>query len=256
MRTLVAAAAALLAVYFASAPASATVYFGNFGPSDTVAVAHGGFQPVDTRSPDADNSWSSSADTYAAYSYGAGYYQNLVTTFTIDSSFTAAHLIVPLSFAGGYGDRRVGFNIQHLIGGSWVGEGFGQVNASALPANGSIVEVDIPFGNVVGSSFIGMPIAFVSGDSYRIATNHAAGGIGDMFWYFADDLAAADQTFSVDSRYAGMAFAHQLAFALTDGGTLGGDPTDVPEPAMVGLFGLAAIGTGLARRRRGERSCR
>lgn len=255
MGSTAAAVAAFTLAVAAGVPASATIFYGNYTPSDTTATTVGLGLPLTRRAPDASQSFTTAASnsTYCANAYCTYFYgDQVLTSFTVDSTFDASHIIVPLSAVSPYGNRRSGFNIERLDGASWVGLGFMQVESGLVPA--SVTEVQVAFGNSSGSTFNPAPIHFDAGETYRIRTNHAAGAAGYLAWYLSDTAAAPGQSEQLSSA-PGVAgpLAYQPAFALTDGGALIAAATSAaPEPAawalMLGGFGLA--GTALRARRR------
>jgi hypothetical protein len=239
----------------AATPAAATIFFGNYNPSNTAATSAGVGLPLVRRAPDATQSFDTAASnsTYCANFFCTFFYGTTVTTtFTVDSTFVASHLIVPISTVSPYGNRRAGFNIERLDGANWVGLGFMQVESGLVPAG--IREVQVAFGNSSGSTFNPAPIQFDDGATYRIRTNHAAGAAGFMSWYLSDQAAATGQSYQ-HSTQPGVAgpLAYQPAFALTDGGDLVYAPKTggVPEPATWAMMiaGFAGIGAALRRRR-------
>jgi hypothetical protein len=246
--------AGVLAVTAAS-PAAATIFFGNYNPSNTAPTAAGVGLPLVRRAPDATQSFGAAASnsTYCANFFCSFFYGDTVTTtFTVDSTFVASHLIVPLAAVSPYGNRRSGFNIERLDGASWVGLGFMQVESGLVPAG--VHEVQVAFGNSSGSTFNPAPIQFDDGSTYRIRTNHAAGAAGFLSWYLSDEAAASGQSHQHSSApNAAGPLAFQPAFALTDGGDLVYAPKTggVPEPATWAMMitGFAGIGATLRRRR-------
>jgi hypothetical protein len=239
-----------------AAPASATIFFGNYQPSDTAATNVGVGLPLTRRTPDASQTFDASASnsTYCANVYCSFFYGDQVaTTFTVDSTFTASHMIVPVYAISPYGNRRSGFNIEHLVGGDWVGLGFMQIESGLVP--GGPFEVQVAFGNSSGSTFNPAPIQFEDGETYRIRTNHAAGAAGYLYWYLSDEAAAAGQSHQYSSA-PGVAgdLAWQPAFALTDGGDLVYQQPDpgpgIPEPGTWALMILGFGGAGAMLRRR------
>ena len=246
--------AAVLATAVAS-PATATIFFGNYDPSNTAATAAGVGLPLVRRSPDASQSFDAAASnsTYCANAFCSFFYGDTVTTtFTVDSTFVASHLIVPLAAVSPFGNRRSGFNIDRLDGAGWVGLGFMQVESGLVPAG--VHEVQVAFGTSSGSTFNPAPIQFDDGETYRIRTNHAAGAAGYLSWYLSDEAAASGQS-NQHSTQPGVAgpLTFQPAFALTDGGDLVYAPQTggVPEPATWAMLitGFAGVGAVLRRRR-------
>jgi hypothetical protein len=239
----------------AASPAAATIFFGNYNPSNTAATSAGVGLPLVRRSPDASQSFDAAASnsTYCANIFCSFFYgATVTTTFTVDSTFTASHLIVPIAAVSPYGNRRSGFNIERLDGADWVGLGFMQVESGLVPAG--VHEVQVAFGNSSGSTFNPAPIQFDDGETYRIRTNHAAGAAGFLSWYLSDETAASGQSYQ-HSTQPGAAgpLAFQPAFALTDGGDLVYAPKTggVPEPATWAMMitGFAGVGAALRRRR-------
>ncbi|HEX2800586.1 MAG TPA: PEPxxWA-CTERM sorting domain-containing protein, partial [Phenylobacterium sp.] len=247
--------AAAVAVAIASVwatSASATIFFGNYTPSDTTATTVGSGLPLTRRTPDASQTFTTSAShsSYCANffcTYVAGDY--VMTSFTVDSTFDATNLIVPMYVISQGNNRRTGFNIERLDGAGWTGLGFMQVESGLVP--GGIFEVDVPFGNSSGSTFGGVPIHFDAGATYRIRTNFAAGGIGYLFWYLSDEAAASGQSTQLHTHAGPEALAYQPAFALTDGGALVyATPGGIPEPATwaLAITGFGLVGASLRRR--------
>jgi hypothetical protein len=260
LRLFARAAVAALALS-AAAPASAKVFYSNYNPSDTIPTSVGSGLPLTYRSPDASQTFGAAASnsTYCTNVYCNPFYgDQVITTFTPNSTFDASDLIVPIAVFGNVGNRRSGFNIEQFVSGNWVGLGFMQVESGLLPP-GPIREADVMFGNSGGSSFNPSPIHFDAGQTYRIRTNLAAGGVGYLLWYLSDTAASAGQSQQLSS-YPGTAgnLAFQPAFALTDGGSLAPTPptpTDtggVPEPASWAMMicGLGLAGASLRSRRR------
>jgi hypothetical protein len=241
-----------LAACVLAAPASATIFYGNYNPTNTVGTAVGVGLPLVRRAPDATQTFDTAASnsTYCA-NFFCFYGDTVTTQFTVDSTFTASHLVVPISAISPFGNRRSGFNIERQDGANWTGLGFMQIESGLVPAGQW--EVQVAFGNSSGSTFNPSPILFEDGGTYRIRTNHAAGAAGYLSWYLSDTVAAAGQSrqLSTNPGVAGD-LAFQPAFALTDGGDLVYAPRGgVPEPGawalMIGGFGLA--GAMLRRRR-------
>ncbi|MBI1200720.1 MAG: hypothetical protein GC203_22890 [Phenylobacterium sp.] len=243
------AAAAALALV--ASPAGATIFYANYDPSDTTATNVGVGLPLTRRTPDASQTFdvAASSSTYCANVYCSFFYGDTITTsFTVDTSFDASYLIVPVAASSPYGNRRSGFNIERLDGDTWVGLGFMQIESGLVP--GGPFEVQVPFGNSSGSAFSPAPIHFDAGSTYRIRTNHAAGAAGYLSWYLSDTVAGPGQSYQYSSA-PGVAgpLAYQPAFALTDGGDLtfltrGG----VPEPAGWALMIAGFLGTGAMMR--------
>lgn len=257
LRGRLAAGAALagLAASLMTTPAAATIFYSNYTPSDTAATGAGAFLPLEYRTPDASQSFGPAASnsTYCTNAFCNPFYgDQVITSFTVNSTFDASNLIVPIAVYGNVGNRRSGFNIEHLVGAAWEGLGFMQVESGLLP-QGPIREVDVQFGDSNGV-FGPVPIHFVAGDTYRIRTNLAAGGVGTLLWYLSDTAAAPGQSHQY-SNYPGVAgdLGYQPAFALTDGGDLTPPAVSgVPEPAAWGLMLLGFFGLGgvLRTRRR------
>jgi len=244
-------------VGLAPLPASATIFYSNYTPSDTAPTTVGAGLPLTYRTPDASQSFGPAASnsTYCTNVFCNPFYGDQVTTaFTVQSTFDATSLIVPIAVFSNVGNRRSGFNIEQFDGANWIGLGFMQVE-SGLLTPGPIREVQVPFGNSSGSTFNPAPIHFMAGSTYRIRTNLAAGGVGTLLWYLSDTPAAAGQSHQY-SNYPGVAgdLAYQPAFALTDGGdlTMAVRTPSVPEPASWALMimGFGAIGATLRARRR------
>lgn len=235
---LVAAAAVLgAATAFVAAPASATVFFGNYTPSNTAGTSVGAGLPLTYRTPDASQSFTTAASnsTYCTNVFcNPVYGDQVITSFTVQSSFLATDLIVPIAVFSNVGNRRSGFNIEKFDGLNWIGQGFMQVESGLLP-QGPIREVDVKFGNSTGSTFNPSAIQFDAGSTYRIRTNLAAGGVGTLLWYLSDTAAAAGQSHQY-SNYPGRAgdLLYQPAFTLTDGGALTPPPMAAPPSRCPG----------------------
>lgn len=251
--------AAAVALVLAASPASATIFYGNYNPSDTAATNAGVGLPLTRRAPDATQSFGAAASnsTYCANIYCTFFYGDTVTTsFTVGTTFDASHLIVPISAVSPYGNRRSGFNIERLDGADWVGLGFMQVESGLVPAG--VYEVQVPFGNSGGSTFNPVSIHFEAGSTYRIRTNHAAGAAGYLSWYLSDTAAAPGQSYQHSTAPgAAGALAFQPAFALTDGGDLTFAPTSAaPEPAAWAMMIGGLLGAGAMVRRDRRRLAR
>jgi len=252
LRNALSRAAVAAAVALAASPASATIFYGNYNPSDTAAANVGVGLPLTRRSPDASQSFGAAASnsTYCANIYCTFFYGDTVTTsFTVNSTFDASHLIVPIAAISPYGNRRSGFNIERLDGANWVGLGFMQVESGLVP--GGPFEVQVPFGNSSGSTFNPAPIHFEAGSTYRIRTNHAAGAAGYLSWYLSDTAAAPGQSYQYSTAPgAAGPLAYQPAFALTDGGDLTyAAVSGAPEPAAWALMIGGFLGAGAMLRR-------
>lgn len=243
----------VMAAAVTAAPASATIFFGNYQPSATPGTTVGVGLPLTRRAPDSSQTFDTAASnsTYCANIFCTFFYGDTVTTsFQVDSTFTASHLVVPVSAISPYGNRRSGFNIERLDGSSWTGLGFMQIESGLIPAGKW--EVQVAFGNSGGSTFGAVPITFEAGQTYRIRTNHAAGAAGYLSWYLSDTAAAPGQS-EQRSTQPGAAgpLAYQPAFALTDGGDLVYASAPVPEPAAwaMMILGFGAAGAVMRRRR-------
>ena len=137
--------------------------------------------------------------------------------------------------------------------------GFMQIESTLVPNGASIFEVDVPFGNTSSGRFEDFnyrTLHFTAGETYRIRTNQAAGGVGSLRWYLSDEAAAAGQSRQTRTGVAAVNLAFQPAFAFTDGGGLSVNPppppppTAVPEPTTWALMigGFAMAGAMLRRR--------
>ncbi|MBU2308003.1 MAG: PEP-CTERM sorting domain-containing protein [Alphaproteobacteria bacterium] len=251
-------AAAAAALALSASPASATIFYSNYTPSDTAASTVGVGLPLTRRTPDGAQSFdtAASSSTYCANIYCTFFYGDTVTTsFTVDSTFTASHMIVPIATVSPYGNRRSGFNIEKLEGADWVGLGFMQVESGLVPG---LYEVQVAFGNSSGSTFNPAPINFEAGETYRIRTNHAAGAAGYLSWYLSDTAAADGQSYQYSTAPgAAGPLAYQPAFALTDGGALTFPANSAaPEPGTWALMLGGFLGAGAMLRRDRRRLAR
>lgn len=256
IRSTAAALAAFSLAAAIAAPASATIFYSNYTPSDTAATTVGVGLPLTRRAPDASQTFTDAASnsTYCANIYCTFFYGDTVTTsFTVGSTFDASHIIVPVSAISPYGNRRSGFNIERLDGSDWVGLGFMQIESGLVPAG--VTEVQVAFGNSSGSTFNPAPIHFDAGETYRIRTNHAAGAAGYLSWYLSDTAAAPGQSMQLSTQPGVTgALAYQPAFALTDGGALTAPPTSgAPEPSTWAMMLIGFFGAGALVRRQGSR---
>lgn len=262
MKRVIQGLAALAGAAAIAAPgaAGATIFFGTYTPSDTAVTQKQTFLPLDYRSPDASQTFDTAASvSVTCANFFCSYFvQTQVTTdFVAPTTFDATNLIVPVAVSSPYGNRRVGFDVQHYNAASsaWEGMGFMQIESGLLP-QGVIREVDAPFGNA-GARFIDfshLNLHFVAGDSYRISAHHAAGAAGSMAWYLSDEAAVGAQSRQYSSLSGTSNLAYQPAFAFTDGGALTypSPPTPTvsgaPEPAAWGLMFLGFLGVGAALR--------
>jgi len=246
--------AAVGALMCLAAPASATIFYSNYAPSDTTATFKEHFHPLEYRAPDASQSFDNPASlgAYCAYFTCSSFnFYSVATEFTATSSFSTSHLIVPIRVGGNYGNFRVGFGLSRFDTdtGLWVDLGGATIESGLVPV-GTTQEVEIPFG-VSGAGYVDFnyqPISIVSGERYRLTGGYGTGAAGDMVWYASDAAAEPGQS---TEYYGGSRFSQansrellfQSAFALTDGGALVPAQSPVPEPAtwlmMILGFGLA-----------------
>ncbi len=249
-------AAAVGAMLCLAAPASATIFYSNYAPSDTAATFQEHFHPLEYRAPDASQSFDNPASlgAYCTYSSCPGFnFYSVATEFTATSSFSTSHLIVPVRVGGSYGNFRVGFGLSRFDTetGEWVGLGSATIESGLVPT-GAVREVEIPFG-VSGARYIDFnyqPVSIVAGERYRLVGGWGTGAAGDMTWYASDAAATPGQS---TEYYGGFRFSQansralglQPAFALTDGGTLQQAVSAIPEPStwlmMILGFGMAGM---------------
>lgn len=241
--------------------AGATVFYSNYTPSDTVVTVKEHFLPLDYRTPDASQTFTTASNSgaFCANMFCNGFVYNSVTTeFTSNRSFDASHIVVPVSVISSYGNFRIGYSVSRwdVASNSWIGLGGGQIESGLLPF-GKTVEVELPFG-VSGARFEDFnhqSVQIEAGERYQILARYGVGAAGGINWYDSDQAAAAGQSFQYSASHpASLAnpspLAFQPAFALTDGKGLSAVAA-VPEPAawalLIGGFGLVGMAT---RRRR------
>ena len=244
------------------APAQATIFQSTYDPSNTAVTEKIHFLPLDYRSPDPSQSFTTAADVsvFCANVFCSFLAQTQVTTdFVASSTFDATHLIVPIAVSSPYGNRRVGFDVAHFNAttSAWESMGFMQIESGLLP-QGVIREAEVPFGNAGGGfvDFSHLNLHFAAGDLYRISAHHAAGAAGFLSWYLSDVAAAGAQTQQYNSLSGYSNLAYQPAFAFTDGGDLTYASAGVPEPGAWGLMllGFFGLGTVLRHNRRTARA--
>lgn len=262
MRTFGAGLCAALAAACAT-PAAAEIFFGTYTPSDTAATVKNVTMPVTYRSASGQSFTAPSglsaycANVFCSYIEGQG----VTTEFVSPGSFTATHMIVPLSMFSIY-NNRYGFSISELDedSGTWVGLGYMQFESGNIPNNlGAVTEVQVPFG-ASGAGFVDFnyqPIHFEAGARYRVTASGWAGGVGTFLWHGSGEAAQPGQSIQHTGYQAAFGLsqtnlAWQPAFALTDGGALAyAAPGAVPEPAtwLMLITGFGQAGH-LVRRRR------
>lgn len=243
--------------------AAATVFQSTYAPADTTATAVNQHLPLEYRlpatAPSAANAGSSSGYCAPPYYCIHPILEQVSTDFTATSNFSASHIVIPLRSTSIGFQRGIGFNISHFdtVLNDWVGLGFAQLDSNYIP-NATDLEVELPFGNnstYEFGTFAYAPISFIAGDKYRIATNGAFGGLGYLSWYASSIAADPGQTVQY-SRYhlGGPLPSHdlpnQLAWALTDGGSLGVSAVPEPESWMLLIAGFGAVGYAMRRKRR------
>lgn len=238
------------------AQAGATVLFGTYDPSDTAVTHKYSFLPLDYRGPDGGQSFDTAASVSAFCgnpwcTYIAS--TRVTTEFVAPNDFLASRLIAPMAVTSPYGNRRVGFAISRYDTetSTWVNLGYMQVESGLLP-QGSIQEVDVPFGEA-GAGYVDykyLPIQFEAGERYAINASGWAGAAGYTSWYLSDQVAAPGQSVQYSTQSGQSDLAYQPAFAFTDGGDLSAPVSPVPEPKTWAMMILGFLGVGAALRRR------
>ena len=162
------------------------------------------------------------------------------------------------------------FSSVQTVGPTGPGEGPGCEVCAALDGvqGGGAPDGDYiaSFGPVESQGGILQSVMTTAGASYTLSfVLRNEGGVPNFFSVSFGDTVLESMTDAPQSDYqtysytlTGTGTANDLTFTFRDDPSywdldavsLDADSTDVPEPAMLGLFGLGAVGLGLARRRR------
>lgn len=260
MRTFGAGLCAALAMSCAT-PAAAEIFFGTYTPSDTTPTVQNVTMPVTYRpasgqSFTAASGLSANCGPFCSYIEGQG----VTTEFVSPTSFTASHMIVPMSMFSVY-NNRYGFSISEFdaTSNSWVGLGYMQFESGNIPNSlNTITEVQVPFG-ASGARFVDFnyqPIDFEAGNRYRVTASGWAGGIGTFLWHGSNQAAAPGQSIQHTGYQASFGWTQtqlvwQPAFAFTDGGALTYSTSAAPEPAtwLTMIAGFGVLGAAFRRRK-------